>query len=120
MAASTASSVPAPWPTENTVRCPAGLARGGVGLSGVSPKAMARLAYSAVRATEPSRSHSHSRVVASLWNSAAIRRRMSARLLEDGDRLLVGIGGEGKEGLLEVAVFGGQLVELDPLAGRAP
>src|SRR5918999_3020062 len=114
MAASTASSVPAPWPTENTVRCPAGLARGGVGLSGVSPKAMARLAYSAVRATEPSRSHSHSRVVASLWNSAAIRRRMSARLLEDGDRLLVGIGGGGVGRLLGGRGFGGELRGVHP------
>jgi hypothetical protein len=45
---------------------------------------------------------------------------MSARLLEEGDRLLVGLGGEGQEGLLEVAVLGAELVQLDFLSeGKA-
>jgi hypothetical protein len=79
---------------------------------------MARLAYKAVRATEPGSSHSQSRVVASLWNSAAIRRRMSAHLPQARGRRMLSRGGEGEEGLLQVAALGGELVQLDSLGER--
>src|SRR6266540_4975822 len=109
---------------ENTMRCPAAVDRGRASVSGDSLNAMVRPTYSAVSATEPASSHSQSRVVPSLANSAATRRRTSAHRLQGGRRSCAGRGGpapvagEGEEQLLQVAVGVVESVQLDPLDAR--
>src|SRR5262249_58492222 len=105
---STATSGLAPLAAmANSVCCPSGAESGGVQVSGSSPNEMVRLTNSAVSATEQSSSHSHRRVVKSLWNSAAIRRGISTHPLHGGGRILPGPGRGGAREPVEVAALGG-------------
>src|SRR6266446_4437132 len=100
-AASTAIIPPAvPAAIENTVCCPARVDSGGTLLAELSLPTMVTQTNMAVSSIAASSSHSHSRVPKSLRNSAAIRRRISAHLLQGGV-----VACEREVGLFEVAAF---------------